>query len=108
MLIKILNFFSLVDNDQKLSLTSIGLYTVLIKLAIAPSPSLTDVGALLLVLLNYAHKRKTNDTAAATIAENSADAAKNIATDTAEAAKQLSDLVAKVNALAIRVGMTGK
>lgn len=104
MLIKVLNFFSLVDNDQKLSLTSIALYTVLYKLAISTNPGFADIGALLLVLLNYAHKRYVNHDASV----ESAEAAKAIVTNTDETAKQLSDLVSKVNALGIRIGMTGK
>jgi len=108
MLIKILNFFSLVDSDQKLSLTSIGLYTVLVKLILSPNPGLTDVGALLLVLLNYAHKRQVNTSAAENANNLAAEAAKEAVQSAEDQAKQLSDLVTKVNALAIRVGMSGK
>lgn len=41
----------------KLSLTNLAVMVCIVKIAIAPSISIVDMGALLLSLLNYGHKR---------------------------------------------------
>jgi hypothetical protein len=91
---KVLNFLSLLSNDEKLSLTSVGIYIVLIKVAIAPSPSIGDIGALLLVLLNYAHKRYTGTHTP----ENPP--------QVDELHKSMNDIQSKVNAMAIKIGLS--
>lgn len=59
---KVLNFLSLLDNQgHKVSLTNIVLYVVTIKIALSPSPSLPELGTLLLSLLAYSHKRYVAD-----------------------------------------------
>jgi hypothetical protein len=55
---KLLRFFSLLDRAGRLSWTNVGLVVVLTKVALAPTVSLGEAGSLLLVLANYAHKRK--------------------------------------------------
>lgn len=101
-LLKILHFLSLIDNDNKLSITSIAIYSILFKLVMAPNPGLTDVGALLLVLLNYAHKRQVNTVAAASAAET----VQTAVAQTDATAKLLEELQSKVNAIAIKTGLT--
>ncbi len=69
-LLKLLVFLRLVDrHDMVLSVTSIGLWITIIKVAMVRQPSLVDLTALGAMLLSYAHKRhlapressKTND-----------------------------------------------
>jgi hypothetical protein len=52
-----LQFLSLVNDDGNLSVTTLGVYVVLVKLALTPSWDLTQAGVLLVTLANYAHKR---------------------------------------------------
>lgn len=54
-----LRFFNLLDKDNKLSITNIAVVTLLIKLVIAPTVSMTEVASLLVVFLNYGHKRNS-------------------------------------------------
>jgi hypothetical protein len=54
---RILNFLSLVNDDGALSVTTLGVYVVLVKLAMTPNWSLNEAGVLLVTLMNYAHKR---------------------------------------------------
>ena len=55
---KVLTYLSLTDGPT-LSLTSVALLVVVVKVALAPQASLVDLGALLLSLANYAHRRYT-------------------------------------------------
>lgn len=58
---RVLKFLSLLDNEGNLSISNIAVIVCVTKLAIAPHFSVTEVGALMVSLLNYAHKRYTND-----------------------------------------------
>jgi len=58
---RILSFLNLLDNDGNLSISNIAVIVCVTKIAIAPHFSITEVGALLVSLLNYAHKRVIND-----------------------------------------------
>lgn len=53
----ILAFLRLTDENNQLSLTNISLMVVVVKIALTPQASLPDLGALLLGLANYAHKK---------------------------------------------------
>lgn len=54
---KILTFFNLKDRSGNLSLTNTALIILMVKLAIAPEFSITEVSAFFIALLNYGHKR---------------------------------------------------
>jgi hypothetical protein len=57
-LISLLKFLRVVDSaDGQVSLTSLGLIVVLVKVALIREPSLVDLGALLGVLAMYSHKK---------------------------------------------------
>lgn len=56
-----LAFLNLLDNAGNLSISNIAVIVCVIKVALAPQFSITEVGALLVSLLNYAHKRYVND-----------------------------------------------
>lgn len=55
-----LSFLNVLDSEGKLSITNIAVIIVLVKLAIAPTVSITEAGTLLVALSNYAYKRFTN------------------------------------------------
>lgn len=58
---KALTFLRLVDkHDRVLSLTDIGLWIVLIKLALVKQPSVVDLTALAAMLLARGHKKAIN------------------------------------------------
>lgn len=60
-LMKILTFFRLVDaHDLTLSITSIGMYISLYRLATTPQASYNDIGALLITLGGYSYKKFIN------------------------------------------------
>lgn len=100
MLKKALNFLNLLDSESRLSITSLAMYVVLVKVAVAPSPSLIDLGSLLLVLLNYAHKRIVVSSAAA-------EEGGKIQVFS-EVERTVEELKSKVNAMAIKAGFQGK
>lgn len=54
---KLLKFFQLSDSDGNLSISNIAVIVCITKVAIAPVFSITEVGALMISLMNYAHKR---------------------------------------------------
>lgn len=54
-------FVRLIDpHDSNISITNIALVIALFKLATAPVTSLTDIGALMVGLLNYSYKKYLN------------------------------------------------
>jgi hypothetical protein len=57
MVVKLLAFLRITDENGQLSLTQLALWVVLIKLAIMPTTSLADLGALLVGLANYTGKK---------------------------------------------------
>lgn len=59
----LLEKLSLVSYDGQLSLTNIALYVCLGKLLFTKEPTLVELGALILALANYAHKRQVNSKA---------------------------------------------
>jgi hypothetical protein len=96
---KLLNFLSLLDSEGRLSLTNVAMYVILVKLAIAPNPGLADIGALLLALANYAHKRY--------VVSQTPDEVVPSATPPLDT-KQIDDLTSKVNAMALKLGFQVK
>lgn len=55
---RVLNFLSLLDRDGNLSISNVAVIVCVTKIAAAPKFSIEEVGALLVALLNYAHKRQ--------------------------------------------------
>lgn len=58
---KVLEFFNLLDNQGKLSITNLAVIVVLSKLIMAPAAGLTEAVTLLIALVNYGHKRMVNN-----------------------------------------------
>lgn len=56
----LLRSLQLFDSSNKLSLTSIGVMVILVKIAMAPTLDWTTASALLLSLLSYNYKRHLN------------------------------------------------
>ena len=54
---RLLKFLNLTDRQGNLSITNIAVIVCITKVAIAPTFTITEVGALMLSLINYAHKR---------------------------------------------------
>ncbi len=61
MLKRIGDFFTLLDHDGNLSLTNIAVIVGIFKMATTSQLTGCDATALIGTLLNYAHKRYTND-----------------------------------------------
>lgn len=93
---KILSFLSLLDSEGRLSITNLAMYVCLAKLAIAPSASVVDLGALLLSFANYLHKRQTVANTPAEVVPSEINP---------ELGKEVEELKSKVNGLLIRAGM---
>ncbi len=67
-------FLRLVDShDMVLSITSIGLWITIIKVAMVRQPSLVDLTALAAMLLSYAHKRHLGHSVLQEKSDDSAD-----------------------------------
>jgi hypothetical protein len=56
----ILKFLNVLDANENLSITNLAVIVALVKLAIAPTASITEAGTLLIALANYGHKRFVN------------------------------------------------
>ncbi len=59
-MIRALRFLNLLDSDGNLSITNVCVIVCVVKIVVAPQFSVTEVGALMVSLCNYAHKRSTN------------------------------------------------
>ncbi len=57
LLFALLRFMNLLDRGNMLSITNIAVVVCVFKVATSLNPSLAEVGALMLSLLNYGHKR---------------------------------------------------
>jgi hypothetical protein len=58
---RVLSFLNLIDSEGNLSITNAAVIICVTKMAIMPTFSMTEVTALLVAMLNYAHKRATNN-----------------------------------------------
>lgn len=97
MITRLLRFLSLLSIDQTLSLTNVGVYVVLVKIAMSHQPGFGDMGALLMVLLNYAHKRYiTSEVKPIVVTPNLP----------SDLERTVEELKSKVNALQVRSGFT--
>lgn len=54
---KVLRFFNLVDRSCNLSISNIAVIVCITKIAMAKEFTITEVGALMVTLMNYMHKR---------------------------------------------------
>jgi hypothetical protein len=61
-MMRVLKFLRIVDAGKPLevSITNVACWVVIIKIAIAQQASMADLGAMLVSLANYAHKRHLN------------------------------------------------
>lgn len=94
----ILNFFNLLDSEQRLSITNVAVLVVLVKLAISPSASITEAGMLLITIGNYAHKRVTNQ-------NNQTPEEDTLTPQVTDMQKKLEDMATKVSGLAMSAGI---
>lgn len=94
----ILNFFNLLDSEQRLSITNVAVLVVLVKLALSPSASITEAGMLLATLANYAHKRVTNQ-------NNQTPEEDTLTPQVNDMQKKLEDMATKVSGLAMSAGI---
>ena len=92
---KILEFLNLLDRNNKLSISNIAVYAILIKLLLSPELGSFDAAAFLTVIANYSAKRYTNYKSTEKI---SSEASKTID-------KKLSELDEKINSLSVRIEM---
>ena len=97
---RVLNFLNLLDSEGKLSITNIAVIIILIKLALSPSASITEAGTLLLVLANYALKRKAINDNKQPIEEPE----DTITPQIVETTKRLEELQSQVSGLALSAG----
>ena len=95
-----LNFFSILDNEGNLSISNLAVIVVLVKLAIAPTASLTEAGALLVTLANYAHKRIVNQQAT-----NTPEEVNPLKPQVDEMQTKLEEMSSQVSALSIQSGI---
>lgn len=58
---RFLKFLNLLDNGGNLSITNVAVIVCVVKMALAAQMSGCDLGALMAVVANYAHKRAIND-----------------------------------------------
>lgn len=56
-LVKVGNFFNLLDAEGRLSISNSGVYVLLVKVAMSPTIDWPTAAGLLVTLLNYSHKR---------------------------------------------------
>lgn len=108
---KILAFLRVTDaHDGRLSLSNISVIVVLTKIAFMPACSEMDIGALLVVLLNYAYKKRLASDAIKD-ADDMPEAVgalehtvKTLSESAAGTSKAIEDLNAKVSKLGLAVG----
>ena len=104
---KAATFLKLVDeHDQKLSLTNLALIVVVIKLALAPVVSITDVGTLFVTLLAYSAKKTINNQQknAEAIPIDTTSLEKSIGS----AVQEIESLKSKVTSLSLATGLKPK
>lgn len=83
--------------NDKLSLSNLAVFVCVIKVAVAPAVSIPEIGALLLSLLNYGHKRYESNKAAKAELEAQAKVDSEQHNLIKEQSEALKTLEAKVN-----------
>lgn len=103
---KLLDFLNLLDYSGRLSPTNVALCIVTIRLAMAPQPSLIDLGALLIGLANYAHKRVVNQEAAANNAVQADESqVSELTAQVGDLTSKVGDITSKINAITLKAGI---
>ncbi len=97
----VLNFFNILDSEGRLSITNLAVIIVLIKITIAPTASIVEMGALFISLANYHLKRKT--IADSQTVEPPTDL---ITPQVNEMKTKLEETISQVNSLALNAGFT--
>lgn len=92
---KVADFLRLIDENDKLSLTNLCLYVVLVKISLTADFNLVDAGALFITLLNYSGKKLINK-----IKEKKEE---NLPLQ--EVHEKLRELQDKVNAVSVSLGI---
>lgn len=64
-IIAVLDWFNLLDNEKKLSITNVAVVALVIKMLVAPNLDWPSVTGMLIVFANYMHKRQSTDSAVA-------------------------------------------
>ena len=62
-LIKVLDFCNILDDNRCLSLTNLAVIAMVVKMVCTKSPDMATLGATVVSLMNYMHKRSTNNSA---------------------------------------------
>lgn len=96
----VLNFLNVLDSEGRLSITNLAVIIVLIKITIAPTASIVEMGALFISLANYHLKRKT--IADSRTVETPEDV---ITPQVNELQKKLEETISQVSALTIQSGI---
>lgn len=58
---QVLNFLNILDSDGNLSLTNLAFIAMVAKLVLTKNPDYATLGATVATVLNYMHKRNTNN-----------------------------------------------
>jgi len=95
---KVSDFFRLIDDQGKLSITNVAVYVVLVKIAMVSEIDLMDAGILFVALLNYSGKKVLNKIKEPVDMED----------PTALVEERISKLQDKVNSIAMAMGITRK
>lgn len=89
----LLNFLCLLDSKRtQLSMTNIILWVVAVKIALVQQVALPDLGALLLALLSYSHKRHVSNNAAKHATEVQANETETMSNKLQQAQQSLEQL----------------
>ena len=62
---KLLDFFNILDDNGRISITNVGLIALIAKMAFAAATDWSSVVAVIAAFSNYAHKRSVNNQAGA-------------------------------------------
>lgn len=100
---KTLSFLNLLDQQHKVSITNVAVVVLIVKIAAAPTLDFPTVAALLLSLLNYADKRRTNSNATKTNDETASTLSnlKSQMSSLSGVIDKVADVESKINSLII-------
>lgn len=96
--IKLLSFLNLLDRGQKVSITNAAIYTILIKILVSPFEWASAV-TLLVVLLNYLHKRYESNK----FTEKTKSIEQQIADEISKYKSEIDDVKSQVKSFAFQV-----
>jgi hypothetical protein len=61
MILRILDFFNILDYNRRISLTNVSLMLLIGKLLVSPNPDFGTIGTVIVAFANYAHKRSVSE-----------------------------------------------